>query len=83
MSNTERLLSKMKVFPPLLALALWIPMSAQRLQAQQAACSGDVEAKLNDLGISLPIALAPVANYVPAVRTGNLVFLAGNGAPKS
>lgn len=39
----------------------------------------DPEARLAELGITLPTASAPVANYVNAVRTGNLVFLAGKG----
>lgn len=34
--------------------------------------------RLAELGLSLPAANAPVANYVPAVRAGNLVFLAGH-----
>jgi enamine deaminase RidA (YjgF/YER057c/UK114 family) len=41
------------------------------------------EAKLAALGISLPAVSAPVANYVHAVRTGNLIFLAGKGPSKS
>ena len=32
---------------------------------------------LDDLGLSLPEAPAPVAAYVPAVRTGDLVFVSG------
>jgi enamine deaminase RidA (YjgF/YER057c/UK114 family) len=39
----------------------------------------DPEAKLKALGIELPEAATPVANYVNAVRTGNLLFLAGKG----
>jgi enamine deaminase RidA (YjgF/YER057c/UK114 family) len=38
-----------------------------------------VEEKLKQLGLELPSAAKPVANYVPAVRTGNLVFLSGHG----
>ncbi|MBV8965477.1 MAG: RidA family protein [Mycobacteriaceae bacterium] len=34
-------------------------------------------ARLAELGIELPTAAAPLAAYVPAVRTGNLVFTAG------
>ncbi len=37
------------------------------------------EARLAALGLALPEPPAPIANYVPAVRTGNLVFLAGHG----
>ncbi len=37
------------------------------------------EARLKELGLKLPAAATPVANYVSAVRTGNLVFLSGHG----
>ena len=37
------------------------------------------EARLKALGIELPLAPKPLASYVPAVRVGNLVFLAGQG----
>ena len=36
-----------------------------------------IQSKLAELGLTLPVAAAPVAVYVPAVRTGNLVFTAG------
>jgi enamine deaminase RidA (YjgF/YER057c/UK114 family) len=39
----------------------------------------DPEAKLSELGVELPTPSTPVANYVNAVRTGNLIFLAGKG----
>lgn len=42
----------------------------------------DPEAKLSELGIELSTPSAPVANYVNAVRTGNLIFLAGKGPLK-
>ncbi len=41
--------------------------------------SYDPEAKLKELGITLPEVSAPVANYVNAARTGNIIFLAGKG----
>ena len=37
------------------------------------------EEKLKEIGLELPPAVQPVANYVTAVRTGNLVFLSGQG----
>lgn len=37
------------------------------------------EARLKELGIDLGAVSAPVANYVNAVRTGNLLFLSGKG----
>jgi enamine deaminase RidA (YjgF/YER057c/UK114 family) len=36
------------------------------------------EARLAALGVTLPEPAPAVANYVPAVRSGNLVFLAGH-----
>jgi len=38
---------------------------------------GRIEARLKTLKIELPNAAAPMANYVPAVRTGNLLFVSG------
>ena len=32
---------------------------------------------IESLGLTLPVAALPVAAYVPAVKTGNLVFVAG------
>lgn len=39
----------------------------------------NAEAKIEELGLQLPTPATPVANYVSAVRTGNLVFLSGHG----
>lgn len=36
-----------------------------------------IEAKLAELGHTLPAVAVPLAAYVPAVRTGNLVFTSG------
>jgi enamine deaminase RidA (YjgF/YER057c/UK114 family) len=38
-----------------------------------------VEERLKELGYALPEQSRPVANYVGAVRTGNLVFVSGHG----
>jgi enamine deaminase RidA (YjgF/YER057c/UK114 family) len=47
------------------------------------AFSQDAEQKLKELGIELPAVSRPIANYVSAVRTGNLIFLAGKGPSKA
>jgi len=39
--------------------------------------AGTVEKKLAELGITLPEPRAPVANYVPFVRTGNFMIVSG------
>jgi enamine deaminase RidA (YjgF/YER057c/UK114 family) len=39
--------------------------------------TGRVDAKLAELGITLPAPMAPLANYVPFVRTGDLVVVSG------
>jgi enamine deaminase RidA (YjgF/YER057c/UK114 family) len=38
-----------------------------------------VEKRLEAIGLSLPEPAAPIANYVGAVRSGDLIFLAGHG----
>jgi enamine deaminase RidA (YjgF/YER057c/UK114 family) len=43
------------------------------------AVAWDAEQRVKELGLILPEASAPVANYVNAVRVGNLLFLAGKG----
>ena len=37
----------------------------------------DVKAKVAELGLTIPTAALPVAAYIPTVKTGNLVFTAG------
>lgn len=49
--------------------------------------SGNIEARLKELGIELPTPPAPVASYVPYVVSGDLVYVSGqvtmdNGALK-
>jgi len=39
----------------------------------------DFDKKLKELGIELITPTKPIANYVKAVRTGNLLFLSGDG----
>jgi enamine deaminase RidA (YjgF/YER057c/UK114 family) len=53
---------------------MWIAVSASTL----AQSSPSAETRLKELNISLPPVPPPVANYVDAVRVGNLLFLAGN-----
>lgn len=43
----------------------------------------DYDKKLKELGIELMTPTKPMANYVKAVRTGNLLFLAGHGPTKA
>ena len=66
-----------------LITALFI-LGSNPLRAQdKAEASYDPEAKLKAMDIELPKASSPVANYVNAVRVGNLIFLAGKGPKKS
>ncbi len=39
--------------------------------------AGQIEARLKELGIELPAAASPAANYIPFVVTGKLVFISG------
>ena len=52
-------------------------------QGQVATGRFDPESRLEELGIVLPAAPEPVANYVNGVRTGNLIFLAGKGPKRA
>ena len=39
--------------------------------------AGTIDKRLSELGIELPPANAPAGNYVPFVRTGDLLFISG------
>jgi len=39
--------------------------------------AGSIEKKLADLGISLPTAASPIANYVPFVRSASIIVVSG------
>ena len=41
------------------------------------------EAKLKELGITLPPPAKPLGNYIPGVRVGNLLFLSGHGPERN
>jgi len=53
-----------------LLIFLFIVMTTQAQSPEQ---------KLQQLGITLPVPSKPVATYVNAVRTGNLIYLSGKG----
>ncbi len=38
---------------------------------------GEIDNRLKALGVDLPTPAKPVANYVPFVKTGNLVYISG------
>ncbi len=71
----------------LLALLLACNQNNQADQSasdtQQKLYDYDVEERLAELNITLSDPPKPVANYVNAVRTGNLVFMAGKGPRKA
>ncbi len=69
---------KMKILSAIIlitALSCNTPMHAQNNTM-------DVEAHLKELGITLIKPSAPVANYVKAVRVGNMLYLSGHGPDK-
>jgi enamine deaminase RidA (YjgF/YER057c/UK114 family) len=43
----------------------------------------DYDKKLKELGIELMTPTKPIANYVKAVRTGNLIYLSGHGPTRA
>ena len=72
----------MKYFIPFLLFLIACAPQSPEAPAQEEFYTYDVEAKIDSLGITLKEAGKPVANYVNAVTTGNLVFMAGKG-PKN
>lgn len=54
-------------------------LTAMFVAAPVAGQEYDPEARLRELGIELHAPGAPMANYVKAVRSGNLLFLSGHG----
>jgi enamine deaminase RidA (YjgF/YER057c/UK114 family) len=45
--------------------------------------SGKIDARLKELGIELPQATAPIANYVPFTVSGNIVVVSGQVSVRS
>ncbi len=58
----------------LMVVSATLPLAAQKV---------DYDKKLKDMGIELFSPPKPIANYVKAVRTGNLIYLAGQGPSKA
>lgn len=76
---SPRFMRNMTALVALLLMAL-VCMPAQTAGAQ--GTDYDVEERLAELGIELGDPTPPTANYVRAVRTDDLVFLAGHGPDK-
>ncbi len=66
-------------FSAAVLLLLLLLIGGQAGVSAQEGAAYDPEARLLELGITLPEPANPVANYVNGVRTGNLIFLAGKG----
>ena len=64
-------MSQLKILSFLLTLILVVPLAVSQ--------PVDPESRLEELGIELGQPPQPVANYVTAVRAGDLVYLAGHG----
>jgi enamine deaminase RidA (YjgF/YER057c/UK114 family) len=58
------------------------PAAPQAPVAEAPEAGYNPEARLAELGITLSVPASPVANYVNAVQSGNLLFLAGKGPKK-
>jgi enamine deaminase RidA (YjgF/YER057c/UK114 family) len=63
---------------PVLRASLLVFVIMFSAAAGFAAAGNTPEEKLASLGLKLPATSAPVANYVPAVRSGSLIYLAGH-----
>lgn len=54
-----------------------IPVSVRQTRALQKDLNMSIENKLADMGVTLPDAPAPAANYVPFVQVGDIVYISG------
>lgn len=71
--------------PYLFSLLFCLLITGISLQAQNkkpVKGQSSIDQKLVELGLVLPSVSAPIANYVNAVQTGKLIFLAGKGPRK-
>lgn len=68
-----------KILMPCLIVLLACDSKLQNETSNTQLYDYDVEQRVEELNITLPELGIPVANYVHAVRTGNLIFLAGKG----
>ncbi len=66
----------------LVTMCAALAQSGQGDSTHDQATEWDANKRLDELGIVLPQVSPPVANYVNAVRSGNLLFLAGKGPSK-
>jgi len=64
-------------------MASVLQFAAKEAAEQAQETTIDPEKRLKELGITLPTPPAPTANFVRAVRSGNLVFLSGHGPRKA
>ena len=65
------------------ALAVALTLSLLAATVCTNATAGTAEENLKQKNITLPPPSTPVANYVPAVRVGNLLFVSGTGPSRS
>src|SRR5262249_16512192 len=64
---------------PLVLVTLALIVTLYGIAPLSARQNFDPEQRLQALGLVLPPPTRAIANYVPAVRTGSLLFLAGHG----
>src|SRR6476469_8450931 len=73
----------MKKLAAIILLLLSLSLrTSQMCGAQKQAKKIDVESRLKELSIQLITPTAPTANFLKAVRIGNLVYLSGHGPDK-
>jgi enamine deaminase RidA (YjgF/YER057c/UK114 family) len=65
--------ARMRILAAALAMAFLVSANPATQESRSP------EGRLKALGIELPPPPKPIASYVPAVRTGNVVYLAGQG----
>jgi enamine deaminase RidA (YjgF/YER057c/UK114 family) len=71
----------MKRFTTVILVSAFSMLFAEKASIAQAK-KVDVEARLKEIGVNLITPVAPTANFLKAVRVGNMVYLSGHGPDK-
>ena len=82
LTRYKKLIMKNLIFSVILLVSCNPPQRVENSASMSPQQEWDANQKVEELGISLPEPSTPVANYVNAVKVGNLMFLAGKGPGK-
>ena len=78
-TGRRRLLERCALFAAGAAGSSLVPTSVRAFAAEAGSGSIEAERRVRELNLKLPPVPKPAATYVPYVRSGNMLYMAGNG----